>query len=80
MQVYESGTRRNHAKNESGMSERKGVIMDNKKIKELEGEIVSLKSMLLKLMENTEQLARFMDRIIDVVNGLVEREQKRSSE
>lgn len=54
--------------------------MDNKKIKELEGEIVSLKSMLLKLMENTEQLARFMDRIIDVVNGLVEREQKRSSE
>lgn len=54
--------------------------MDNKKIKELENEIVSLKSMLLKLMENTERLARFMDRIIDVVNGLVEREQKRSSE
>lgn len=54
--------------------------MDNKKIKELEGEIVSLKSMLLNLMENTERLARFMNRIIDVVNELVEREQKRSNE
>ena len=54
--------------------------MDNKKIKELESEIVSLKRMLLKLMESTEQLAGFMDRTIDVVNGLVEREQTRQTD
>jgi len=49
-----------------------------KKIKELEGETTSLKRMLLKSMKNMELLARHMDRIIYVVNELVEIEQKRS--
>ena len=48
--------------------------MDNKKVKELEGKIAVLEKVLLELMENSIKLARYVDRLADVVNGLTERE------
>ena len=44
-----------------------------KKIKELEAEITTLKHMFFNLSENTIQLAKYVDRLTDIVNGLVER-------
>ncbi len=55
-------------------------MMDNRKIKELEAEITTLKHMLCNLSENTIQLAKFVERLTDIVNGLVEREQLKQTD
>lgn len=48
--------------------------MNDRKIKELEGKIAVLEKALLELSENSLKLARYVDRLADVVNGLIERE------
>lgn len=48
--------------------------MNDRKIKELEGRIAVLEKALLEFTENSLKLARYVDRLADAVNGLIERE------